>query len=52
MIWFFMQNISVNNMANSKEFMKICSEYPECVGCLLKDKDVQLQGGLTRCETG
>lgn len=40
------------NMANSQEFMKICSEHLECVGCPLRDKDVQLQGGLTRCETG
>lgn len=38
------------NMANSQEFMKICSEHLQCVGCPLKDKDVQLQGGLTRCE--
>ena len=40
------------NMANSQEFMKICSEHPECKGCTLKDKDVQLQGGLTTCVTG
>lgn len=39
------------NMANSQEFMKICSEHPDCEDCPLKDKDVQLQGGLTRCET-
>lgn len=40
------------NMANSQEFMKICKEHLECKDCLLKDKDVQLQGGLTRCLTG
>ena len=40
------------NMANSQEFMKICSEHHECKDCPLKDKDVQLQSGLTRCETG
>ena len=40
------------NMANNQEFMKICSEHPECIGCPLRDKDVQLQGGLTRYETG
>lgn len=50
----FAQHININgmNMASSQEFMKICSEHPECIGCPLKDKDVQLQGGLTRCETG
>ena len=45
-------NINGMNMSNSQEFMKICSEHYECIGCPLKDKDVQLQGGLTRCETG
>jgi hypothetical protein len=25
-------------MASSQEFMKICSEHPECIGCPLKDK--------------
>lgn len=39
------------NMVNSQEFMKICKEHLECKDCPLKDKDVQLQGGLTRCET-
>ena len=42
----FAQHININgmNMANSQEFMKICSEHPECKDCPLKDKDVQLQG--------
>ena len=44
----FNQHININNMANGQEFMKICSEHPECIGCPLSDKDVQLQGGLTR----
>ena len=50
----FTQHININemNMANNQEFMKICSEHPECVDYPLKDKDVQLHGGLTRCETG
>ena len=50
----FAQHINFNgmNMVNSQEFKKICSEHPECISCPLKDKDVQLQGGLTRCETG
>lgn len=50
----FAQHININSMhmANSQEFVKICSEYPECKDCPLKDKDVQLHGGLTRCETG
>lgn len=49
----FAQHININgmNMANNQEFMKICSEHTECVDCPLKDKDVQLHGGLTRCET-
>ena len=50
----FAQHININgmNMANSQEFIKICSEHPECGSCPLKDQDVQLQGGLRRCETG
>lgn len=50
----FAQHININgmNMANSQEFMKICSEHPECKDCPLKDKDVQLQGGMTTCVTG
>ena len=50
----FAQHININgmNMVNSQEFKKICSEHPECISCPLKDKDVQLQGGLSRCETG
>ena len=48
----FAQHININNVANSQEFMKICSEHPECKDCPLKDKDVQLQSGLIRCETG
>ena len=50
----FAQHININgiNMANSQEFMKICSEHPECIGCPLRDKDVQLKGRLTRCDTG
>lgn len=48
------QNININgvNMATNQEFMKICREHPECIDCPLKDEDVQLQGGMTRCETG
>lgn len=38
-------------MTTSQEFMKICGEHPECVGCPFTDKDVQLQSGMTRCET-
>ena len=48
----FTQHININNMAGSQEFMRICSEHLECKDCPLKDKDVQLQGGMTRCETG
>ena len=47
----FTQHININNMAGNQEFMKICSEHPECKDCPLKDKDVQLQNGMTRCET-
>lgn len=48
----FTQYININNMAGNQEFMKICTEHPECKDCPLKDKDVQLQSGMTRCETG
>lgn len=48
----FAQHININNMVGSQEFMKICSEHPECKDCPLKDKDVQLQSEMTRCETG
>ena len=50
----FTQHININNMASNQEFMNICREHPECecIGCPLKDKDVQLQSGMTRCETG
>lgn len=50
----FTQYININgmNMAHGKEFMKICKEHPKCKDCPLKDNEVQLQGGLTRCETG
>ena len=48
----FAQHININNMAGNQEFMKTCSEYPEYKDCPLKDGDVQLQGELTRCETG
>lgn len=50
----FAQHININgmNMANSQEFMKICTEHPKCKDCPLKDKDIQLQSGMTRCDTG
>lgn len=48
----FAQHININNMDCSQEVMKICSEHTECKDCSLRDKDVQLQGGLTRCITG
>jgi len=48
----FVQHIDINNIADSQEFMKICSEHPECKDCPLKDEDVQFQGGMIRCETG
>lgn len=48
----FAQHININNIASIQEFMKICSEHPKCIDCPLRDKDVQLQGGLIRCETG
>ena len=48
----FTQNININNVINNQEVMKICKEHPECKDCPLKDNDVQLKGGLTRCETG
>ena len=40
------------NTTNNQEFAKLCSEHPECKGCPLKDKDIQMKGGLTRCITG
>lgn len=48
------QNININdiNTASNQEFMKICSEHPECKDCPLKDEDVQLQSGITRCLIG
>lgn len=36
----------------NKEFVKICKEHPNCNGCPLLTQDIQLQSGLTRCETG
>ena len=49
----FTQQVNFNtNMVDNQEIMKICKEHPKCIDCPLKDKDVQLQGGLTRCETG
>ena len=48
----FSQHININNVASSQEFIKICTEHPKCENCPLKDKDVQLQGVMTRCETG
>ena len=48
----FAQHINIINMASDQEFMKICNEHLGCKDCPLKDKDIQLQSGLTRCETG
>ena len=48
----FVQHIDIANIADSQEFMRICSEHPGCDGCPFRYEDVQLQGGLTRCETG
>lgn len=48
----FTQHINLNNMVTNQEFMKICSEHPECKDCPLRDSDVQLQSGMVRCETG
>lgn len=48
----FVQHIDITNIADSQEFMKVCSEHPECKDCPLKDEDVQFQGGMIRCETG
>ena len=48
----FSQHININNFVSSDEFMKICTEHPECKNCPLKDKDIQLKNGITRCETG
>lgn len=48
----FTQHININNMASNQEFMKICTDHPECIDCPLNDKDVQPQSGIIRCETG
>lgn len=48
----FTQHININNIVANQEFMKICAEHPECKDCPLNDKDVQLQNGMMRCETG
>ena len=45
-------NININNTFENQEFMKICSEHPKCIDCPLKHKDIQLQTGIIRCETG
>lgn len=36
----------------NQEFVNICKEHPSCDGCPLSIQDVQIQSGLTRCETG
>ena len=48
----FTQQVNFGNMGGNQEFMKICSEHPECKDCPLKEEDMQLQSGLTRCVTG
>ena len=45
----FAQHININDMVNSQEFMKICTEHPECKGCPLVNG--QVVDGLF-CENG
>ena len=48
----FTQHININNMQGIQEFIKICTEHPECKECPLKEDDINLQGVMTKCETG
>lgn len=34
------------------EFMQICKGHPDCVGCPLAIKDVQIGNSTVRCNTG
>ena len=42
----------VNFGMNNQEFKRICAQHPECNNCPFLTQDMQLQGGMTRCETG
>lgn len=36
----------------NEEFMQICKGHPDCVGCPLAVKDVQIGNSTVRCNTG
>lgn len=48
----YAQNINFGSMAVNQEFVRICSEHPGCKDCPMKEKDINIQGMLVRCETG
>ena len=45
-------NIGAINQMIGQEFMHICKQHASCVGCPLKTQDMEIQGGVIRCETG
>lgn len=47
-----MFQFNFDNLNSCQEFLEICNKYPECKNCPLSTQDIQLQSGMTRCETG
>lgn len=46
----FIQQVNFGaNMANSQEFMKIYKEHPQCIGCPLVDKSMNINGATITC---
>ena len=37
---------------DNQDFVNICKEHPECKECPFLTQDINLKGGLTRCDTG
>lgn len=48
----FQTNFQSNSNMVNNEIRKICEQHLGCADCPLKEKDLQIEDSLVRCDTG